>query len=388
MGQQRKPTSDGEKMIHDLLGLRQQLAAIAGTPAVTGSWRLAEDVMPVLEPLWDIVGMAAADIEAVGFLRHYGRLGVSPGAGVNATVTEHAALAFGALDLTAPSRREVWEALSRPAQALINSVDISVEEIGQPGSLRARFGPQLSAGLLTEWLREEEVVPALRRVLRAWCEIARHATGDRRDVAELLLAAAQLARGAALDGDMDTVRWFIERWLGLSPTETRVDGAVAALLADGWRRTRADRDLITAQDAVADLRIRASGLRASAKRQHRVHRPVWETELRGSPVSLLSDPLLSSGVPGMMAMEIVAPDTDDPVAAVTQILLEEQVQNVLDTLSERDAQIVTRFAQGQSWTQISTEMGLTRYRLDQLREKVFRKLRHPSRSTVLEDYLS
>jgi hypothetical protein len=194
-------TADKEQILRDLLWLRHQLNSIAGTPAVTGAWRLAADVVPVLEPVWGIVGLASAEVEAVGFLREYGRLGAAPIAGVNAAVTQHAALTFGALELTAPSRREVWDAMERPVQALIDSVDVGSEDVGQPGTLRPRYSPRLDAGLLTDWLHEDEVVPVLRRILRAWCEIARHATGDRRDVAELLLAAAQLARGAALDGD-------------------------------------------------------------------------------------------------------------------------------------------------------------------------------------------
>lgn len=386
MGQHRERTANKEQILGDLFWLRHQLDSISGTPAVTGAWRLAVEVMPVLEPVWSIVGMASAEVEAVGFLREYGKPGAAPTAGVNVAVTQHAVLTFGALELTAPSRREVWDAMERPAQALINSVDVSTEDIGQPGTLRPRYGPRLSAGFLTDWPREDKVVPALRRVLRAWCEIARHATGDRRDVAELLLAAAQLARGAALDGDMDTVRWFVDRWLGLPPTESRVDGAAAALLADGWRRTTADRDLNAAQDAVADLRIRATGLRSAARHQHRLHRPVWETELRGSPVALLSDPLLAFGDSGMAADELAASDDDNPVTAVTQIMLQEQIQSVLSTLSDREAGIMAMFAEGRSWAQMANDLGVTRYRLDQVRERAFYKLRHPSRSQVLQDY--
>ena len=386
MGQHREQTADKEQFLRDLLWLRHQLDSIAGTPAVTGAWRLAADVMPVLEPVWDIVGFTSTQVEAVGFLREYGKLSVTPEAGVNVAVAHHAVSIFGALELTAPSRREVWDALERPAQALINSVDIGSDELGQPGSLQARFSPQLSAGLLTDWLREDKVVPALRRILRAWCEVARHATGDRRDVAELLLAAAQLARGAALDGDMDTVRWFIDRWLGLSPTESRIDGAVAALLTDGWRRTTADRDLNAAQDAVADLRIRVGSLRSAAKHQHRLHRPVWETELRGSSVALLSDPLLTFGGPGTAADLMTFANNDNPEAAVTQILLKEQIHAVLDTVSEREARVMTMFAEGKSVAEMARDMGLSRYKVEQLKSNTLSKLRHQSRSQTLIDY--
>ncbi len=44
------------------------------------------------------------------------------------------------------------------------------------------------------------------------------------------------------------------------------------------------------------------------------------------------------------------------------------------------------FAEGKSWTQIAKDVGVTRYRLDQVRERSLLKLRHPSRSRVLQDY--
>jgi DNA-binding CsgD family transcriptional regulator len=380
--QHRERAADDEHILRDLLWLRHQLDSIACTPTVAGTWRLVADVLPVLEPVWGIVGTASADVETVGFLRRYGK-SEGTSAGANAAIAGHAVLTFGALDLTEPSRREVWQALERPAQALINSVDASREDIGPPGTLRAQFSPQLPAGLLADWRREDEVVPILRRILQRWCEIARHATGDKRDAAELLLAAAQLARGAALDGDMETVRWFVDRWLGLHPTDSRVDGAVAALLTDGWQRTTSDRELNAAQDAVADLRMRAGSFRSQAQHQHRLHRPVWETELRGSPVTLLSDRLHA---PGGAGADEVAADTDDPLTAVTKALLRQQMRYVLDTLSQREYQVMLGFAYGHSWTRIAKDMGLTRYKVNQIRNKAFLKLRHPSRSQVLADY--
>jgi RNA polymerase primary sigma factor len=71
---------------------------------------------------------------------------------------------------------------------------------------------------------------------------------------------------------------------------------------------------------------------------------------------------------------------------VTQTLLKGQIQAVLDTLSDREAGIMAMFAEGRSWTQIANDVGVTRYRLDQLRERALLKLRHQSRSQVLQDY--
>lgn len=89
----------------------------------------------------------------------------------------------------------------------------------------------------------------------------------------------------------------------------------------------------------------------------------------------------------MAADEIAASaDDDNPVTAVTQILLQEQIRAVLDTLSEREAGIMAMFAEGKSWAQMAKDLKVTRYRLDQVRERALSKLRDPSRSQVLRDY--
>jgi DNA-binding CsgD family transcriptional regulator len=393
---------DPNAVISDVLWLRCQLDQIASNPAVGGAKQLLADVAPVLEPVWGIVGPLGGTAGMVGHLRRFGDQDVSDLALVhdaNASVEYRAALAFQRLDLAAPSRRQIWEALARPATALLASVDVSTgcadhQDLAPPldglGSLQVNPRPLLPGELLTAWDDEAQVVPALRRVLRAWCDIARNATGERREVAQLTLAAALLTRGAALDGDTDTVRWFIDRWLGLAPTETRVDGAIAALLADGWRRPSVDPEFSGVQDTITDLRIRATCLRTEVKRQHRLHRPVWETQLGQQPIALLYDTLPGgSGVDGSAPMTIagLCGSGDAVEQEASQILLKEQLREVLKTVSEREAAVALGFAEGKPWAQIARELGITRYRLDGIRGTVFRKLRHPSRSQVLRDYL-
>ena len=147
--------------------------------------------------------------------------------------------------------------------------------------------PSLPARLLASQ-DDAGIVPALRTVLRHWCDLAWHASGEQRETARLTLAAAMLARGAVLDGDTDTVTWFVDRWLGLRPTSYRVDGTSAALLEDGWVQRRVDEEFSAARDNVTSLRIESI-------EQHRLHRPVWQTQLRGTLVGLLNDPIGSSG---------------------------------------------------------------------------------------------
>ena len=81
-----------------------------------------------------------------------------------------------------------------------------------------------------------------------------------------------------------------------------------------------------------------------------------------------------------------------PGEAVSFTLLQEQLASVLDTLSEREAGVVSmRFglADGQPKTldEIGKVYGVTRERIRQIESKAMSKLRHPSRSTGLRDYL-
>jgi hypothetical protein len=73
-------------------------------------------------------------------------------------------------------------------------------------------------------------------------------------------------------------------------------------------------------------------------------------------------------------------------------LLQEQLHSVLDTLSEREAGVVSmRFGltdgQPKTLDEIGKVYGVTRERIRQIESKTMSKLRHPSRSQVLRDYL-
>ena len=81
-----------------------------------------------------------------------------------------------------------------------------------------------------------------------------------------------------------------------------------------------------------------------------------------------------------------------PSEAVSFTLLQEQLQGVLDTLSEREAGVVrARYGldDGQQKTldEIGKVYGVTRERIRQIESKTMSKLRHPSRSQILRDYL-
>jgi RNA polymerase primary sigma factor len=81
-----------------------------------------------------------------------------------------------------------------------------------------------------------------------------------------------------------------------------------------------------------------------------------------------------------------------PGEAVSFTLLQEQLHSVLDTLSEREAGVVSmRFGltdgQPKTLDEIGKVYGVTRERIRQIESKTMSKLRHPARSQLLRDYL-
>lgn len=85
-------------------------------------------------------------------------------------------------------------------------------------------------------------------------------------------------------------------------------------------------------------------------------------------------------------------DAPAPSVAASHMLLQEQLDEVLDTLSDREKRVLElRFGveDGRSRTleEVGKEFGVTRERIRQIEAKALRKLRHPSRSKKLKDYL-
>lgn len=93
-------------------------------------------------------------------------------------------------------------------------------------------------------------------------------------------------------------------------------------------------------------------------------------------------------------LEQVAEDCEatEPVEAVSLTLLREQLHEILGTLSEREAGVMSlRFglADGRPRTldEVGNVYGVTREQVRQIESKTLSKLRHPSRSTLLREYL-
>lgn len=88
------------------------------------------------------------------------------------------------------------------------------------------------------------------------------------------------------------------------------------------------------------------------------------------------------------------PDNDAPAPAdaASLALLKETLVEVLDTLQEREAKVLRlRFGledgRPRTLEEVGTEFGVTRERIRQIEAKALRKLRHPSRSKKLKDFL-
>lgn len=88
------------------------------------------------------------------------------------------------------------------------------------------------------------------------------------------------------------------------------------------------------------------------------------------------------------------PDENVPVPAeaATFTLLKEQLHEVLDTLTEREQRVlILRFGledgKARTLEEVGKEFNVTRERIRQIEAKALRKLRHPSRSRKLKDYL-
>ena len=85
-------------------------------------------------------------------------------------------------------------------------------------------------------------------------------------------------------------------------------------------------------------------------------------------------------------------DVPQPVEAAAYSMLKEQLVEVLDTLTEREQKVLKlRFGledgRARTLEEVGKEFDVTRERIRQIEAKALRKLRHPSRSKKLKDYL-
>ena len=85
-------------------------------------------------------------------------------------------------------------------------------------------------------------------------------------------------------------------------------------------------------------------------------------------------------------------DASEPSEVASFSLLREQLEEVLGTLTEREQKVLRlRFGlddgRARTLEEVGKEFNVTRERIRQIEAKALRKLRHPSRSRKLKDYL-
>src|SRR5919199_491812 len=108
------------------------------------------------------------------------------------------------------------------------------------------------------------------------------------------------------------------------------------------------------------------------------------------PVSLAAP--IGDDQDGQLGDLIEDAEAVSPIEEASQALLRDTVHNVLGSLSQRESRIIAlRFGldDGRQRTleEVGREFGVTRERIRQIEAKALRKLRHPSRSKQLRDYL-
>ena len=147
--------------------------------------------------------------------------------------------------------------------------------------------------------------------------------------------------------------------------------------------TRAIRELQELGEPLgADLQRK---LRRAARKVRRIQRISMEPMSLDSPVGEEDSSTLGDFIPDE--------DTAGPVDAASRQLLREQMEAALGVLSDREREVLERrygLLDGRSRTleEVGREFRVTRERIRQIEARALRKLRHPSRSRQLRDYLT
>ena len=172
----------------------------------------------------------------------------------------------------------------------------------------------------------------------------------------------------------------LQQELGRDPTPEEI-ALVLDLVSEGDRRV-VEESRNEGEELAADVRRR---LRRAASKVRQIMQVSQEPMSLEMPVGSEDNSVL---------VDFIADESMvSPVEEANRDLLREQMSDVLDSLSKREREVLAlRFglADGETYTleEVGQKFGVTRERIRQIEAKALRKLRHPTRSRKLRDYLT
>ncbi|MGQ9684051.1 MAG: RNA polymerase sigma factor RpoD [Anaerolineae bacterium] len=172
----------------------------------------------------------------------------------------------------------------------------------------------------------------------------------------------------------------LQQELGREPTHEEIAMEIDLLAPDEKRAIEIARERHEPLEPAMERR-----LRKAAAKVRRILRVSQEPMSLETPVGVEDTSYLGDFIEDESMM--------GPADAASRQLLKEQMQDILDSLSSRERRVLQlRFGleDGQSRTleEVGQKFGVTRERIRQIEAKALRKLRHPTRSRKLKDYLS
>ena len=290
-------------------------------------------------------GLPSAGDYAAPALEAVARLSVPPDLGFARRISEmagswdHGLLGIGRLaESTAALAADPYRELLHSMAGLTAARDSAIGSLYDFGSLSnlgslydfgslGNFGSLYDFGSLSG-------TAGLAGLLRTWRETAEAGLGMLGTLARAAYWAALYARSAVVRGEKGPVASFIEEWLGMRPTPERVEAVSAALLEEGWDA-----------DAAEDPDFLLADLRKRSKRQARVLKPIWETQLNLRYVGSLDQPVLgASGTLLTIADQLPDPRTAEDLALAREYE-QQRLRQVLDRLKPDELQVTSVYAE-------------------------------------------